>query len=176
MNRTCLTVVAVLLALSVSAVAEEITVPNPSFEDREVLGYEPPFFYGQDKFNWVAYDQWRHFECNDNGGPLRLWKIGDPADPTHVTTNGALDVGFGGNAPDGDYVMVARSRKNDDEFHDPPQVRDFEAAALLLTDTFDPTMTYTLTAKVGRLPSGEAEGGRLRPGRRGRPRKNDKGK
>ena len=103
-----------------------------------------------------AVETWRHFESDNNGGPLRIWNPGPPGaeDP-----QGAMDVGFGGNAPGGDYVVVVRSRYNDDEFHDPPQVRDFEAAVQLLPETFDPTMTYTLSAQVGRLPSGAAEGG-----------------
>ena len=48
-------------------------------------------------------------------------------------------------------MVVVRSRYNDDEFHDPTQERDFEAAVQLLAETFDPARTYTLSAAVGRL-------------------------
>ena len=133
----------------------EIPVPNAGFEERETFDSFPD---GTDKYNQFALESWRHFECSDNGGPLRIWNPGDPENPSHLTAQGALDVGFGGNAPEGDYVVVARSRDNDDGCSDPPRVRDFEAATQLLDETFDATMTYRLTAKVGRLPE-TTEGG-----------------
>jgi len=133
-----------------------IAVPNAGFEHRETYD---PFPYGTDKYNQWGSEFWRHFEVDNNGGPLRIWKPGDPANPAHLTTQGIADVGFGGSASEGDYVVVVRSRYNDNEFHDPPQVRDFEAAVQMLADTFDPAKKYALTARVGRLPSGAAEGG-----------------
>ncbi|MFT7643456.1 MAG: hypothetical protein ACI9G1_005221, partial [Pirellulaceae bacterium] len=102
---------------------------------------------------------------DNNGGPLRIWNPGNPAVPGDYWPDArsrccsALDVGFGGNAPEGELAMLVRSRYNDNEFHVPPQVRDFEAAVQLLEATFDPTMTYTLTAQVGRLPANAGEGG-----------------
>jgi len=157
MSRSILlTVVVVAFALSASAGAAPVTIPNAGFEGRATWD---PFTYGTDKYNWVSNDYWRHFECNNNGGPLRVWKPGDPGNPAHLTTQGIADVGFGGHGAEGDYVVVVRSRYNDNEFHDPPQVRDFEAAVQLLNnELFDSTMTYTLSAAVGRMPETE-EGG-----------------
>jgi hypothetical protein len=141
-----------------------IAVPNPGFEDRTLLDEDTNTAGiqvmpdGFDRYNQWGIESWRHFESDNNGGPLRIWNPGDPANGAHLTTQGIADVGFGGNAAEGDYMVVVRSRYNDDEFHVPPQVRDFEAATQLLTETFDPTMPYTLTAQVGRLPDA-GEGG-----------------
>lgn len=137
-----------VIARSAAAAPIPIAVPNAGFEDRATFD---PFDDGVDKYNQWALEAWRHFEVDNNGGPLRIWNPGDPAADPPVVTQGIADVGFGGVAPEGDYVVVVRSRYNDDEFHDPPQVRDFEAATQLLAETFDPAMTYTLTAEVGRL-------------------------
>lgn len=156
-TETLLTLAAVALVGLVltarSANAESITVPNAGFEER--LIFEDPvtsFPESTDKYNKWAQESWRHWEVDNNGGPLRIWRPGNPGNPAHLTTQGIADVGFGGNAPEGELVVVVRSRYNDDEFHNPPQVRHFEAATQLLTETFDPTMSYTLTAKVGQLP------------------------
>jgi hypothetical protein len=128
-----------------------IFIPNAGFEDRETFD---PFDEGVDKYNQWGSEAWRHFEVDNNGGPLRIWNPGDPEDPP-LEPQGIADVGFEGEAPEGKYVVVVRSRYNDDEFHDPPQVRDFEAAVQILTETFDPTMTYTLSAEVGQLPGSD---------------------
>ena len=136
------------MASSVNADPIPVTVPNAGFEDRETFD---PFADGIDKYNQWALEAWRHFEVDNNGGPLRIWNPGDPGDPAALIPQGIADVGFEGEAPEGHYVVVVRSRYNDDEFHNPPQVRDFEAAVQLLNETFDPTMTYTLSAEVGRL-------------------------
>ncbi len=144
----------------------EVTVPNAGFEER--LTYDEDFtpnapgeHNSWDKFNQADQESWRHFEVDNNGGPLRIWNPGDPAVATDLTTQGIADVGFGGNAAEGDIVVVVRSRYNDNEFHDPPQVRDFEAAVQLLDEEFDPGTSYKLTAKVGRMPEGEANGGSI---------------
>ena len=147
---------AVLFALSASAGAYDVTVPNAGFEDRETF---EPFPESTDKYLKWAQESWRHFEVDNNGGPVRIWNVGVPG--TDETPQGVIDVAFGGSAAEGDYAALVRSRYNDDEFHDPPQVRDFEAIAQILDETFDPTLTYTLTAKVGRLPEGPAEGGSI---------------
>ena len=134
--------------------ATPITVPNPSFEDREA---DESFPESLDRYTQARIDTWRHFEVDNNGGPLRIWNPGVPG--ADETPQGIADVGFGGNAPDGKYVVVVRTRYNDDEFHSPPQVRDFEAVAQILNEPFDPTKSYTLTAQVGRVPNSEAAGG-----------------
>ncbi len=136
----------------------DVTVPNAGFEYRAVLGDTDK---GLDRYNQGTLESWRHFEVDNNGGPLRIWNIGDPANPAHVMTQGICDVGFGGVAPDGDYVVVVRTRYNDDEFHSPPQVRDFEAAVQLLDEKFNPGTSYKLTAKVGRMPEGPDNGGSI---------------
>jgi len=153
MSRTFLTVVAVLFSLSVSADAAVITIPNAGFELRETLESFPE---STDKYLKWAQEYWRHFEVDNNGGPVRIWNPGVTG--VDETPQGVLDVAFGGNAAEGKYVALVRSRYNDNEFHDPPQVRDFEALAQILEATFDTTLTYTLTAKVGKLPE-TAEGG-----------------
>jgi len=165
MKRTFLTVVAVLFALSVSAQAALITIPNAGFEDRLTFDADftpniPPKQNSFDKYLKWAQESWRHFEVDNNGGPVRIWNPGDPSNPDDVHPQGVLDVAFGGNAPEGDIVALVRSRYNDNEFHDPPQVRDFEALAQILETTFDTTLTYTLTAKVGKLPETD-EGGSI---------------
>lgn len=142
---------ATIAAISLAS-ADAITIPNPGFE---VRGTYDPFAEGVDKYNQFAQETWRHFDTANNGGPLRIWNPG----PAGAAQQGIADVGFEGNAPEGDYVVVVRSRYNDNQPAAAPRVRDFEAAVQLLADTFDPTMTYTLTAKVGRLPEGEAQGG-----------------
>jgi len=142
------------MCLSASVRAASIPIPNAGFEERATFD---PFEDGTDKYNQYKLEYWRHFECDNNGGPLRIWNPGVPG--VHETTQGALDVGFGGNAPEGDYVVVVRSRYNDDEMPEIRPIRDFEAAVQILETTFDPTLMYTLTAKVGRLPEGPAEGG-----------------
>jgi len=142
------------MCLSASVRAASIPIPNAGFEERATFD---PFEDGTDKYNQYKLEYWRHFECDNNGGPLRIWNPGVPG--VHETTQGALDVGFGGNAPEGDYVVVVRSRYNDNEMPEIRPIRDFEAAVQILETTFDPAMVYTLTAKVGRLPNGAAEGG-----------------
>ena len=154
MNRTFLTVVAVLFILSVSAQAALITIPNAGFELRETFD---PFPESTDKYNKWGQEFWRHFEVDNNGGPLRIWNPGVPG--VDETTQGSLDVAFGGNAPEGKYAILVRTRYNDNEMPEIRPIRDWEAAAQILEATFDPTMTYTLSAQVGRLPYGEAEGG-----------------
>jgi len=62
-----------------------------------------------------------------------------------------FDVGFSGNATDGKYIAVARTRYNDD-VESFPGVRDFETAVQLLDVTFNPSTSYTLTVEVGKLP------------------------
>ena len=120
MSRNCilLTVVAVLFALSATACAVEVPVTTAGFELRETYD---PFPESTDKYNQWGSEYWRHFEVDNNGGPIRIWNIGVPG--TDETPQGVIDVGFGGSAPEGDYAALVRSRYNDDEFHDPPQIR-----------------------------------------------------
>lgn len=138
------------IACVADAGADPIEVPNAGFEERESFD---PFPAGTDKYNQWGLETWRHFEVDNNGGPLRIWNPADPAFPP--PGQGIADVGFGGEAPEGTYVVVVRSRYNDDEFHDPPQPRDFEAAVQLLDEPFDPGSGYTLTVEVGRLPGSD---------------------
>jgi len=148
-GTSCLVMLIASLALAHLASAQEtpIEIPNASFEARADFD---PFSEGTDKYNLWAEEGWQHFEISHNGGPLRIWNPGTPG--VDETEQGALDVGFGGDAPDGDYVIVVRSRQNDStNSPDDPQIRDFEAAAQILDATFDPTRTYTLSAEVGRL-------------------------
>ncbi|NQU25358.1 MAG: PEP-CTERM sorting domain-containing protein [Candidatus Nealsonbacteria bacterium] len=137
--------VAVLFALAASIDAATIPVPNASFE---VRGTYDPFPESTDKYLQYGRESWRHFEIESNGGPIRIWNPGLAG--VDDTTQGAIDTGFGGNAAEGTYAVLVRSRYNDDRPGSAPRVRDFEAITQILPDTFDPTMTYTLTAKVGR--------------------------
>lgn len=80
--------------------AEPISIPNAGFENRVA-----EFVDGQHKYPQPALDIWRHFECDNNGGPLRLWNPG---------VAGTTAPGFGGEAPEGQMVMriyICRSRK-----------------------------------------------------------------
>jgi hypothetical protein len=77
-----------------------------------------------------------------------------------------VNVGFGGNAPEGDHVGLAVTRWNDDMQRDGATaavgdyVRGFEAICQSLEYMpFDPNETYTVTIKVGHLPKGTIEGG-----------------
>ena len=144
----------VVLALSVAmaalvlrptpAGAASIAVPNAGFEARETFD---PFVDGYDDYLIWGTESWRHWQRTDyNGGPLRIWNPGAPG----CVPQGSFDVGFGGNAPEGTYVVVARSRYSDGLVTD--GVNYFEAATQLLTTTFNPNTAYTLTAQVGRLP------------------------
>ncbi len=125
-----------------------IPIPNAGFEFRETYD---PFPESTDKYNQWGQESWRHFEISHNGGPLRIWNPGVPG--FDENPQGALDVGFEGEAPEGKYVIVVRSRYNDaTNVPEDPQIRDFEAAVQILPDTFfHPDKTYTLTAQVGRL-------------------------
>ena len=125
--------------------ADPIEVPNAGFEERENFD---PFSESTDKYPQWGKEFWRHFEISANGGPLRIWNPGVPG--ADETGQGALDVAFDGNAPEGKYVMLVRSRENDPS-------RKFEAVAQILTETFDSTKAYTLTAQVGRLPEADQE-------------------
>lgn len=127
-------------ALSSLTNAEPIEVPNFSFEERENFDAFAP---GTDKYPQWALETWRQFDISANGGPLRIWHPGTPG--VHDTDQGVLDVAFGGIVPEGNYVMLVRSREND-------PARDFEAVTQLLDEPFDSTKSYTLTADVGRLP------------------------
>lgn len=126
--------------------ADPIEIPNAGFEERETFD---PFPESTDKYPQWAKEFWRHFDISANGGPLRIWNPGKPG--IDDTGQGALDVAFDGEAPEGKYVMLVRSRENDPS-------REFEAVTQLLTETFDSTQAYTLTAKVGRLPEADAGG------------------
>jgi hypothetical protein len=117
-------VIAAVTACVFSANADPITIPNAGFENRVA-----EFSDGQHKYAKWGVDIWRHFEVDNNGGPLRLWNPGPP---------GVGTPGFGGVAPEGQMVMRIYTRYNDNAFHDPPQPRDFEAVAQILTETFDP--------------------------------------
>jgi hypothetical protein len=164
-NSLCFAIVGfvVFACLSVSADAAPITVPNAGFEDRALLDDDAgtpgiqPMPDGYDRYVQWAKEYWRHFEVDNNGGPVRIWNPGAPG----VPWQGTCDVGFEGNAPEGDYVAVVRARYNNDEMPEIRPIRDWEAAVQILEATFDPTMTYTLTVKVGRLPAGVAEGGSI---------------
>ena len=132
----------------------EAPVLNPSFEERESFD---PFAEGDDKYIQWALEYWRYLEVDNNGGPVRIWNPG--VQGVDETTQGAWDVGFGGDMPDGKYGIVVYTRYNDDEMEDIRPVRDYEAAVQLLDEPFDPDATYELSVKVGRLPEGPGEGG-----------------
>jgi hypothetical protein len=154
MKKVLLTAVAVLFVLSLSAGAALIDIPNAGFEDRETFD---PFPESTDKYLQWAKESWRHFEVDNNGGPVRIWNPGVVG--VDETPQGIADVAFGGNAPEGKYVAVVRSRYNDNEMEAIRPIRDWEAVAQILEATFDPTLTYELSVDVGRLPYCECEGG-----------------
>ena len=147
LTRTVLALAAAAMVSILSASADPITVPNSGFEDRATFD---PFADGVDKYNQWAREAWRHWQRSFNGGPLRIWNPGAPGAPAQ----GAITEGFGGNAPEGDYVVLVRSRYSDGANTD--GVSTFEAATQLLTNTFDNTVAYTLTAEVGNPVGGDS--------------------
>ncbi|MFT5419318.1 MAG: MSHA biogenesis protein MshQ [Candidatus Endobugula sp.] len=144
-----LLLVLILLFSAYPVSAIPVTIPNAGFEDRETFD---ALTEGTDKYNQWGAESWRHFDTSSNGGPLRIWNPGVLG--VDELIQGIADVAFDGNAAEGKYVVVVRSRYND-------PARTFEAATQLLTTTFDSTLSYTLTAKVGRLPAGVDEGGSI---------------
>jgi len=143
--------VATLVLATTPAGAVVIAIPNPGFEAVQKAE-------GVDDYNkWAAnQDVWRHWYRTENGGPLRIWNPGIDGTPFQ----GVVSYGFGGNAPEGNMVVLVRSRYSDVATVVPPQwdgVNYFSAAAQLLDGStpttaapFDPTKIYTLTATVGK--------------------------
>ena len=117
-----------VLALAASAGAGPITIPNAGFEDRALFD---PFGDGTHKYPQWAQEYWGYYDSTANGGPAR---IGNPPLSGLAT------------AAEGDYVVrvVADPRTWVVDTTAPNGV------ATLLTETFDPDMTYTLTAQVAR--------------------------
>ncbi len=142
--RAEIVVLSILASVAISRIGSAqvnpITVLNPGFEIRLA-----EFADGQHKYTQPALDYWRHFEVDNNGGPVRLWNPG---------LAGSQLPGFGGLAPEGQMVVRVQTRYNDDEFHNPPQPRDFEAVAQILSETFVPATNYILSAVVGRREGG----------------------
>jgi hypothetical protein len=143
--------VAAMLASLLPAGATSIPIPNPGFETIQQTE-------GTDVYNqWnAAQDVWRQWYRTENGGPLRIWNPGISG----TGFQGVQSYGFGGNAPEGNMVVLVRSRYSDVATTVPPQwdgVNYFSAAVQLLDGTtpttaapFDPTKVYTLTATVGK--------------------------
>jgi autotransporter-associated beta strand protein len=140
------------LALTLPAGAEPVTVPNPGFEAR---GTYDPLPDAWDQFHRYGQESWRQWQRTSNGGPCRIWNPGAPGSSPQTT--GTINVGFGGTAAEGDYIMVVRSSQSDGaNFSDTGEVRYyFEALSQILTETFDHTRTYLLTVKVGRPPGSD---------------------
>lgn len=132
--------------ISAAVFADPIEIPNAGFEDRETFD---PFPESTDKYPQWSKETWRQFDISSNGGPLRIWNPGAPG--IDDTSQGSLDVAFDGIAPEGQYVMLVRSRYND-------PARDFEAVTQILAEPFDSTKAYTLTAQVGKLPTEDTGG------------------
>ena len=97
MKTKLLLMMLVVAILSGQALAAEITLPNPGFERRSIEDPADVFAIGQHKYIWNSKDYWAHFECDNNGGPLRLWRMGP------------------GVAPEGEYAVRIYTRYNDDE-------------------------------------------------------------
>jgi len=117
-----------VLALAAATDATPILVPNAGFEHR---GTFDPLAEGQHKYPQPSREYWCYYDADGNGGPAR---IGNPPLSGLAT------------AAEGDYVVrvVADPREWVADTFAPNGV------ATLLTETFDPTMTYTLTAQVAR--------------------------
>jgi len=137
---------AFILSINLPLAAEQIEIPNAGFEERESFD---PFPDGTDKYPQWGLETWRQFNLSANGGPTRIWNPGTPG--VDDTSQGVLDVAFNGDAPEGNYVILARSRENDPG-------RDFEAVVQILPEPFDSTKAYTLNAQVGRLPDADNGG------------------
>ena len=132
-------------------VTRDGVVGNAGFEAR---GAYAPLPDGYDEYPQYASEIWRQWQRTGNGGAERIWNPGVPGCGRQAT--GSIDEGFGGNAAEGDYIMVVRSSASDGLNYTINLVTGvtnyFEALVQLLPVTFDPTLTYTLTVKVGRPP------------------------
>ncbi|MCF7955512.1 MAG: hypothetical protein K9M75_06905, partial [Phycisphaerae bacterium] len=135
----------------------EAPVVDPNFEERENFD---PFPESTDKYIQWAKEGWRYFECDNNGGPVRIWNPGVKG--VDEGTQGYWDVGFDGNMPEGKYGIVVITRYNDNEMQDIRPIRDYEAAVQIIDEAFNPNATYELTVQVGRLPEGPDEGGSMK--------------
>jgi fibronectin-binding autotransporter adhesin len=140
---------AALVLTATPAGAASIAVPNAGFEVRETYNQ---FVDGYDDYLMWGKESWRHWQRSDNGGPVRIWNPGLPGIPAPRPNQNALVSGFGGNAPEGTYVTLVRSRYSDGANTD--GVNYFEAATQLLTTTFDLYTAYTMTVAVGNPPGG----------------------
>jgi len=130
MKTKLLLMLLVALALSPLAAAAEITVENPGIEKRWDAG--EAFAVGKAKYIKWATDMWAAFECDNNGGPVYIQRLG------------------AGIAPEGEMTVRVITRYNDDLDAPHEGIRDFEAACQVLTETFDDTKSYKLTVAVRR--------------------------
>jgi hypothetical protein len=154
------TFAAAALAAFIPAKAAPIEVPNWNFEVPNSV-YPSGLADGVSAYLYPSEQNWHQYNYNNNGGTGAFWNPGVGAEGE--ANSRWANVGFGGNAPDGDQVGLAVCRWNDDKLPDGNNgvyQRDSEAICQVLeTVPFDPAETYTLTVKVGRAPGSEAEGG-----------------
>ena len=133
--KTVVALMAVLFALSASAGATSIMVPNAGFE---VRGTYDPIPDGEHRYPRPAIESWRYFEAGGNGGPARI--VNPPT-------------GFVGSAAEGDYCVRVVT--------DPRPwvltIQPIAGVAQILSEPFDPDTTYTLTAQVARYTNNTSE-------------------
>jgi autotransporter-associated beta strand protein len=143
--KTTMALAAAAMASILPASADPITIPNPGFEARSTFD---PFVDGLDRYMQWGKESWRQWQRTANGGPQRIWNPGAPGCE--------LPLGYGGNAPEGDYVMWVTARYADGTNYTVTAgtTNYMEAEVQLLDETFDTTKTYILTAKVARHPTG----------------------
>ena len=126
--KTVLALVAAIVLLAGAAQADTILVPNAGFEERGTFG---PLADGTHAYPQWAHEYWGYYDTTANGGPAT---IGNPPLSGLAT------------AAEGDYVVrvIADPRTWVADTFAPNGV------ATLLTETFEPSTTYTLTAQVAR--------------------------
>lgn len=164
------TFAAVALAAPIPVKAAPIEVPNWNFEVPRSL-YPTGLPDGQNAYIMPSEQSWHQYDNYQNGGTAAYWNPGVGA--VGEAVGRWANVGFGGNAPEGNHVGLAVCRWNDNKLPDGNTgvyVRNFEAICQVLENVlFDPTKTYTLTVKVGHVAGSLAEGAGSTPPTNGHP-------
>jgi len=110
----------------------EITIPNAGFEDRVLNDGAVVWWRTNQNTGWYYADHNNEHEGEKSPSSIFQWNPGLDATPGNWTWNG-----FGGIAPEGDNIVAVDN--------------SIGGIAQLLTETFDHTKAYQLTAKAAGL-------------------------